>query len=221
MPEGDGYLAAIINFRYMANAAWSTEEAVKNHHSLIISGFCSEPQPVAFTASGKWPNQGTRDSATIMFADFKGLRVLPKHLNSIAQVRTNQHIFRTLSLKVLTIMIFPQTHYEYRGILKMKILKQLAAASIVIFLLSPQVYANSLALRFLGTGDIKSLADTLGEIGIDLRKDTNLSPIKIAELETYIVGCWAVPMVDPSSELPLGTGIDCLWPLDGAAGRFR
>ena len=29
LPEGDGYLAAIINFRYMANAVWSTEEAVK------------------------------------------------------------------------------------------------------------------------------------------------------------------------------------------------
>ncbi len=29
LPEGDGYLAAIINFRYMANAVWSTDEAVK------------------------------------------------------------------------------------------------------------------------------------------------------------------------------------------------
>ncbi|MCT4554274.1 MAG: cysteine hydrolase [Pelagimonas sp.] len=29
LPEGDGYLAALINFRYMANAVWSTEEAVK------------------------------------------------------------------------------------------------------------------------------------------------------------------------------------------------
>ena len=28
LPEGDGYLAAIINFRYMANAVWSTDEAV-------------------------------------------------------------------------------------------------------------------------------------------------------------------------------------------------
>ncbi|CUH82865.1 cysteine hydrolase [Thalassovita mediterranea] len=28
VPEGDGYLAALINFRYMANAVWSTEEAV-------------------------------------------------------------------------------------------------------------------------------------------------------------------------------------------------
>ncbi|WP_299303567.1 cysteine hydrolase [uncultured Litoreibacter sp.] len=28
LPEGDGYLAALINFRYMANAVWSTEEAV-------------------------------------------------------------------------------------------------------------------------------------------------------------------------------------------------
>ena len=30
IPEGDGYLAAIINFRYMANAVWTTDTAVKN-----------------------------------------------------------------------------------------------------------------------------------------------------------------------------------------------
>lgn len=29
LPEGDGYLAAITNFRYMANALWTTEQAVK------------------------------------------------------------------------------------------------------------------------------------------------------------------------------------------------
>ena len=29
LPEGDSYLAAIINFRYMANAVWSTDEAIK------------------------------------------------------------------------------------------------------------------------------------------------------------------------------------------------
>ncbi len=28
IPEGDGYLAAIINFRYIANALWTTDEAV-------------------------------------------------------------------------------------------------------------------------------------------------------------------------------------------------
>ncbi len=28
LPEGDGYLSAIINFRYIANALWSTDEAV-------------------------------------------------------------------------------------------------------------------------------------------------------------------------------------------------
>ena len=28
VPEGDGYLAAIINFRYLANAVWTTAEAV-------------------------------------------------------------------------------------------------------------------------------------------------------------------------------------------------
>jgi len=29
LPEGDGYLAAIINFRYIANALWTTAEAVR------------------------------------------------------------------------------------------------------------------------------------------------------------------------------------------------
>lgn len=29
VPEGDGYLAALINFRYIANAVWTTDEAVK------------------------------------------------------------------------------------------------------------------------------------------------------------------------------------------------
>jgi nicotinamidase-related amidase len=29
LPEGDGYLAAIINFRYIANAVWTTEEVVR------------------------------------------------------------------------------------------------------------------------------------------------------------------------------------------------
>jgi nicotinamidase-related amidase len=28
VPEGDGYLAALINFRYIANAVWTTDEAV-------------------------------------------------------------------------------------------------------------------------------------------------------------------------------------------------
>lgn len=28
LPEGDGYLAALINFRYMANAVWTTDEVV-------------------------------------------------------------------------------------------------------------------------------------------------------------------------------------------------
>lgn len=28
LPDGDGYQAAIINFRYIANAVWTTEEVV-------------------------------------------------------------------------------------------------------------------------------------------------------------------------------------------------
>ena len=34
LPEGDGYKAALINFRYMANALWTTDAAVKNIMSL-------------------------------------------------------------------------------------------------------------------------------------------------------------------------------------------
>lgn len=30
LPEGDGYLAALVNFRYMANAVWTTDEAIEN-----------------------------------------------------------------------------------------------------------------------------------------------------------------------------------------------
>lgn len=29
LPEGDGNLAALVNFRYMANALWTTDEVVK------------------------------------------------------------------------------------------------------------------------------------------------------------------------------------------------
>jgi nicotinamidase-related amidase len=30
IPEGDGYLAALINFRFIANDLWTTKEAVAN-----------------------------------------------------------------------------------------------------------------------------------------------------------------------------------------------
>ncbi len=30
VPEGDGYLAALINFRYIANALWTTDEAIQH-----------------------------------------------------------------------------------------------------------------------------------------------------------------------------------------------
>jgi nicotinamidase-related amidase len=32
VPEGDGHLAAIINFRYMANGLWTTEQTVRFMH---------------------------------------------------------------------------------------------------------------------------------------------------------------------------------------------
>jgi len=28
LPEGDGYLAALVNFRFLANGIWTTEQAV-------------------------------------------------------------------------------------------------------------------------------------------------------------------------------------------------
>jgi nicotinamidase-related amidase len=34
IPEGDGYLAALINFRMIANAVWNTDEAVKRMQAL-------------------------------------------------------------------------------------------------------------------------------------------------------------------------------------------
>ncbi len=34
IPEGDGYLAALINFRFIANGLWSTEEAVANINGI-------------------------------------------------------------------------------------------------------------------------------------------------------------------------------------------
>ena len=34
VPEGDGYLAALINFRMMANAVWSTDETVQRIEDL-------------------------------------------------------------------------------------------------------------------------------------------------------------------------------------------
>ncbi len=33
LPEGDGYLAAIVNFRFIANGLWTTEEAVRRINS--------------------------------------------------------------------------------------------------------------------------------------------------------------------------------------------
>jgi nicotinamidase-related amidase len=36
IPEGDGYLAALVNFRMIANAVWDTREAVKRMEALAI-----------------------------------------------------------------------------------------------------------------------------------------------------------------------------------------
>ena len=36
VPEGDGYLAALINFRMLANAVWTTEETVERFQTLAV-----------------------------------------------------------------------------------------------------------------------------------------------------------------------------------------
>lgn len=37
LPEGDGYLAALINFRYIANDLWTTDEAVKRIVNPVVA----------------------------------------------------------------------------------------------------------------------------------------------------------------------------------------
>ena len=37
LPEGDGYLAALINFRYIANDLWTTDEAVKLIDQQVVA----------------------------------------------------------------------------------------------------------------------------------------------------------------------------------------
>lgn len=37
IPEGDGYLAALINFRYMANGLWTTDDAVKMTKQPLVA----------------------------------------------------------------------------------------------------------------------------------------------------------------------------------------
>jgi hypothetical protein len=40
IPEGDGYLSALINFRYMANGLWTTDESStgcgRSHDFLLV-----------------------------------------------------------------------------------------------------------------------------------------------------------------------------------------
>ena len=35
IPEGDGYLAALINFRYMADGLWTTDETIRMLHQRM------------------------------------------------------------------------------------------------------------------------------------------------------------------------------------------
>jgi len=37
VPDGDGYQAALVNFRFIANTVWTTEEAVKNIEQTLVS----------------------------------------------------------------------------------------------------------------------------------------------------------------------------------------
>ena len=47
LPEGDGYLAALVNFRWLANALWTTEEAVRRLEAGQASGIA----PLAATGT--------------------------------------------------------------------------------------------------------------------------------------------------------------------------
>jgi len=94
----------------------------------------------------------------------------------------------------------------------MKTLTQLIVVIFTTLIYVTPVQADSLALRFLGTGEMITLEAALQIAGVDLHQDTNLEWSEIGNLEMYVLGCWAVPMVDPASEIPLGTGIDCLVP---------
>jgi nicotinamidase-related amidase len=40
IPDGDGYQAALVNFRFLANAVWTTAEVVK---SRLPCGPCNGP----------------------------------------------------------------------------------------------------------------------------------------------------------------------------------
>ena len=102
----------------------------------------------------------------------------------------------------------------------MKINTFLAILAFALLVHGMPSYADSIALRFLGTGEIIDLQTALQIANVDLRSDTDLEEADVVELETGIAelgGCWPVPMVEPASEIPLGTGIDCLVPLDAAA----
>ncbi len=77
--------------------------------------------------------------------------------------------------------------------------------------------ADSIALRFLGTGVAGSLSDALDSAGIDLATDTNLSPEVIESLEAAEIACFDIPLIEPASEIVLGRGIDCLEVVEAVA----
>ena len=102
----------------------------------------------------------------------------------------------------------------------MKTNKNLAILALMLIVFGVPSYADSIALRFLGTGEIIDLETALEIANVDLDNDTNLTDAEISDLETELDdlgGCWPVPMVEPASEIPLGTGIDCLVPFDVSA----
>ena len=72
----------------------------------------------------------------------------------------------------------------------------------------------ALVLQFKGTGDLITLAEALSIAGVDLATDTTLDQATIDNFSTIgqnnFVGCYAVPMIDLSTGLAVGNGIDCL-----------
>ena len=60
LPEGDGYLAALINFRYIANDLWTTEEAVELIASTKLVAATEWSDNAAKSALGGFRGQRTR-----------------------------------------------------------------------------------------------------------------------------------------------------------------
>ncbi len=55
--EGDGYAAALVNFRYMANTVWTTQQAVHGIDSARVAGRGTPTNPLATNAVARVSDQ--------------------------------------------------------------------------------------------------------------------------------------------------------------------